>query len=128
MENKCQEAVKELKDFVHSELDGTRMLDRYLKHCDTLQELVDQNKEYTLEECKKMWEDLGYEWRIPKKYPHMIWLVDDDEEEKWILTIKINTQSKKYWKIRGDSSFEAFTFEEHDLITKTIKALEKEEK
>lgn len=44
MNNKCQEALKELKDFVHSELDGTKMLDGYLKHCDTLQELVDKEK------------------------------------------------------------------------------------
>lgn len=39
-----QEALKELKEFVHSELDGTRMLDEYLKHCDTLQELIDKHK------------------------------------------------------------------------------------
>lgn len=47
MKNKYQEyqeAVKELKYFVHSELDGTRMLDEYLKYCDTLQELVDKEK------------------------------------------------------------------------------------
>ena len=40
--NKEQQALDELRDLVHSELDGTRMLDEYLKHCDTLQELVDK--------------------------------------------------------------------------------------
>ena len=40
--NKEQQALDELRALVHSELDGTRMLDEYLKHCDTLQELVDK--------------------------------------------------------------------------------------
>ena len=39
---KEQQALDELRDLIHSELDGTRMLDEYLKHCDTLQELVDK--------------------------------------------------------------------------------------
>lgn len=77
----------------------------------------------TEEEVKKEWEELGYEWRIPKEYPHMIWLVNDDEAEKWVLTIKINTQSKKFWKKWGDLCIEPFTFEEHQLLTKTFKAL-----
>ena len=42
--NKEQQALDELRDLVHSELDGTRMLDEYLKHCDTLQQLVDLHK------------------------------------------------------------------------------------
>ena len=41
--NKEQQALDELRDLVHSELDGTRMLDEYLKHCDTLQKLVDKS-------------------------------------------------------------------------------------
>ena len=40
--NKEQQSLDELRDLVHSELDGTRMLNEYLKHCDTLQELVDK--------------------------------------------------------------------------------------
>ncbi len=51
MKDKYQEAVKELKSFVHSELDGTRMLDEYLKYCDIIQELVD--KEIPIEEIKE---------------------------------------------------------------------------
>jgi predicted SprT family Zn-dependent metalloprotease len=40
--NKEQQSLNELRDLVHSELDGTRMLDEYLKHCDILQKLVDK--------------------------------------------------------------------------------------
>lgn len=40
--NKYQEAIKELTDFVHSELDGTRMLNVYIGYIETLTELVDK--------------------------------------------------------------------------------------
>ena len=51
----------------------------------------------------------------------MIWLVNNDDEPKWVLTIKINTQSKKYWKRWGDGDFEAFTLQEHQLLNKLFK-------
>lgn len=88
-----------------------------------LLELTEQYETPTLEQVKKEWEELGYEWRIPKEYPNMIWLVNDDEKEKWVLRIKINTQSKTYWKLWGDGCFDKFTFQEHQLLTKTMKAL-----
>lgn len=91
---------------------------------DIFKELVNEKiNNPTLEEVKKEWEKLGYEWRIPKEYPHMIWLVSDDDEPKWVLHIKINTQSKKYWKRWGDLSVEPFTFQEHQLLTKMFRAL-----
>lgn len=37
-----QEAIKELTEFIHSELDGTRMLDKYIGYIETLKELVDK--------------------------------------------------------------------------------------
>lgn len=37
-----QEAIKELAFFIHSELDGTRMLDKYIGYIETLKELVDK--------------------------------------------------------------------------------------
>ncbi len=40
--NKKQEAIQELAIFVHSELDGTRMLDKYIGYIETLKELVDK--------------------------------------------------------------------------------------
>lgn len=77
----------------------------------------------SLIEIKKEWEELGYEWRTPIEYPHMVYLVNDDEQPEWILTLKINTQSKRYWKIWGSGVFESFTIEEHNLLTKTFRAL-----
>jgi hypothetical protein len=77
----------------------------------------------TLEEVKQEWEELEYKWLVPNKYPHMILLVNYDEEEKWVLTIRINTQAKKFWKDWGDASLEPFTFQEHQLLNKTFKAL-----
>lgn len=78
----------------------------------------------TIEQIKKEWEDLGYKWIIPKEYPHMIYLINDDDDQKWVLTIKINHQSKRYWKLWGDMQFESFTFQEHQLLTKTFIALD----
>lgn len=119
MKNKYQEALKELKEFIHSELDGTRMLDEYLKHCDTLQELVDKNKVYTLEEVKKMWEELGYEIYQGKNYISM------KNKKKKEITIKI--KDKYYFKRDDDNFPDDITFQEHQLLTKTIKALEVED-
>ena len=121
--NKYQEALNNYSENVDYRDYSTKIVDIVNESYDTLQELVDQTKTSTLEEVKKEWEELGYEWRIPKEYPHMIWLVDDEEEEKWVLRIKINTQSKKYLKLWGDGGFERFTFQEHNLLTRTFKAL-----
>lgn len=60
--NKEQQALDELRDLVHSELDGTKMLDEYLKHCDTLQKLVDKQSNPTLDECIKEWKDDGFKF------------------------------------------------------------------
>ena len=42
--NKEQQSLDELRGLVHSELDGTKMLDEYLEYCDTLQQLVNLHK------------------------------------------------------------------------------------
>ena len=95
-------------------IDDKRTVEHYSRFVNIikkdLHKLEELTKTPTLEEVKKEWEELGYEWRIPKEYPHMIWLVDDDEEEKLVLRIKINTQSKTYWKLWGDGGFDKFTF------------------
>ena len=59
--NKHQEAIQELTEFVHSELDGTRMLDKYIGYIETLKELVDETKTPTEEEIIKEWENEGFE-------------------------------------------------------------------
>ena len=75
----------------------------------------------TKEEVLKKFEELGYEYRIPKEYPHMIYLIEDDNEPRWVLTIMINTQSKKYWKHWGDLSCESITLQEHQLLHELFK-------
>lgn len=73
------------------------------------------------EEVFKKFEGLGYEHRIPKKYPRMIYLINDDDDPKKVITITINRQLKKYWKLWGDLSFEPFTLQEHQLLTELFK-------
>ena len=87
-------------------------------------EIIDQNKEYTLEECKKMWEELGYEW-VENPDASLIILRNKKQDIK----IKINTFLKTYYA-REYSCFDYqdIEFREHQLLTKTFKALEKEEK
>ena len=132
--------IKKALEFINEEIRGCIMNIDFCKHKgydsplhdqrlidlnnlkEAFEKLVDKATP-TLEEVKKEWEALGYEWRTPKEYPHMINLVNDDDDLKWILTIKINTQSKKYWKRWGDGCFKAFTFQEHQLLTKTFRAL-----
>lgn len=82
-----------------------------------------KDKTPTLEEVIKEWEELGYELKTKTEYPHMIYLVNDDDEIKWVLSININTETKKYWKHWGNMEFESFTFQEHNLLTKTFRAL-----
>ena len=80
------------------------------------------NNKPTVEEVFKEFEKLGYKNKPNEKHPHMIYLVDEDGEPKWDLIICINKLSKKYWKRWGDNSFERFTVEEHQLLTKLFKA------
>lgn len=78
----------------------------------------------TLEEVIKEWKELGYEQRTREGYPYMIYLVIDYGEPECTLSIKINTQTKNYWKVWGGClSVEPFTLEEHQLLTKTFRAL-----
>ena len=121
---KAQEALYNDKDFKEYVSNVDSYCEKYKDYPGQfLQELVNKTKTPTLEEVIKDWEKLGYRWIVPSKYSHMILLVDYDEEEKWILTIRINTQTKKIWKDWGDGSLESFTFEEHQLLTKTVKAV-----
>ncbi len=76
-----------------------------------------------VEQVLKEFEELGYENKPNAKYPHMIYLVDEDDVPQMVLTIFINTQTKRYWKHYGDYSLGSFSFEEHKLLTKLFKAL-----
>lgn len=82
-----------------------------------LQPLIDQTKVLTLEEIKRMWEEAGYNVDI-LSFPIFI----SFESDGWVEEITIY-ENKEYVSSRG-----YFTFQEHQLLTKTFKALEKEKK
>lgn len=88
----------------------------------------------TLEEVKKEWEELGYEW-IEKLYTDSIvlkktvaepWLGNDTYTITYFISISINVINKTY-RAEKRSCFacegKELTLEEHQLITKTIQAL-----
>ena len=72
---------------------------------------------YTLEEVKQTWEEAGYHINILSFPIHISF-----ESNGWVEEIEIY-ENKEYESSRG-----YFTFQEHQLLTKTLKALEKEEK
>lgn len=84
--------------------------ERHLEWIKTLQELVDKEKSPTLEEVKKEWEALGYKVDIANREIEFTHL-------KSIKYISIDRKSKTYW-----CPF-YLSLEEHQLITKTIRAL-----
>ena len=129
--NKCQEALNELKDLVHSELDGTKMLNKHLVYCNTLQDLIDQNKPLTLAECIKEWKDRGFEIIEQENYI----IFRHHKTYKTIEIYLVNLSYKTYeWydekrpiadKLNIDEA-QSITYDIHNLITKTLKALEVE--
>ena len=94
---------------------------------DTLQELVDQNKVYILEEVKKMWEELGYEWCASNNNKHIVLLKEiknDMYNGNYNKIISINSIIKKYACYIDESySHDAITYQEHQLLNKTLRAL-----
>lgn len=86
-----------------------------------LEELEKKETPITKEEVLKKFKELGYKHKPKEEFSHMIYLVNDDEKKKWILTISINTETKIYWKLWGDGVFEPFTFEEHQLLNELFK-------
>lgn len=83
-----------------------------------LQELIDQNKVYTLEEIKQMWEEKEYHWGVD---PQSIFIYKGN---KTIRIDKINLGYECY----NDNNLRSLivSSQEHDLITKSIKTLKKE--
>ncbi len=86
-----------------------------------LQELVDQTKNPTLEEIKKEWEELGYDWFFSKEKKSVLFIRSLREHIAFILEI----EEKHYYKTCSwdYSIFLPITFQEHQLLTKTFKAL-----
>lgn len=78
----------------------------------------------TEQEVIKKFEELGYEYKKLKEYPDIIYLTNDANEPKQLLSIKINTKVKKYLKVWGDLRIEPITFKEHQLLTELFKCWE----
>lgn len=74
-------------------------------------------KVYTLEEVKKMWEEEGYEWVDNCDF---IELLNKSKEELFV----IDTVHKQFAKTDDRVKFTLYiTFQEHQLLIKTFKAL-----
>lgn len=89
---------------------------------DAIYKLKEKEKVYTLEEVEKLWREIDYGkvWSS-KPRPDEIRFRDSNESE---IVIYIN--DKSYFKYSPYRNVIAISFKEHDLITKTIKAIEKE--
>ena len=99
------------------------------KECYTqLDEWKEKAKKYdeltktpTLEEVKKEWQELGYEFITLKEEETLFYILNLEE----MSVIKIDCKNKKYIKVSCIyySDFIPTSFEEHQLLTKTFKAL-----
>ena len=75
----------------------------------------------TIDEVKKEWEDIGYEWF---ENGGIIVLQQQIQYTNKYVIITINLGKKAYWKIVDDNlNFIPFSFQEHQLLTKTFAAL-----
>lgn len=92
-----------------------------LDDCVLLQELIDQQKQPTLEEMKKEWEDDGYEWLETNEAIHIINPSKKNTIQIWK---KLKTYSP-YSNINYNE-WQPITFKEHTRLTKTLRALDGE--
>lgn len=76
-----------------------------------------ENKTPTLDEVKKEWKELGYVWTEGVMYIHLIRL------EKDICISKMDKEYECYDADDYDNQSLTLTFKEHQLLTKTFKAL-----
>ena len=109
--NKYQEALDYVNKSVCTALSCLGVNDTKTKESlHTLQELVDKEKSPTLEEVKKEWEELGYEFEL---YSNKIELINSRKNNEIIIWFNPN-----YYDC-GNS----ISLKEHQLLTKTFKAL-----
>lgn len=85
-----------------------------------LLELTEQYESPTIEEVKKEWEKLGYEFSF-KNENNLLDIVNLEE----LSVIKIDIKGRKYIKVNcvNYSGFVPLTYEEHILLTKIFIAL-----
>ena len=126
--NKYQEALDYVNKSVCTLLALRSIQDeQVIKNLYILQELVDKEKSPTLEEVKKAWEELGYEWCASNNNKHIVLIKEienDMYDGDYNKIISINSIIKNYACYIDESySHDAITFEEYQLLTKTFKAL-----
>lgn len=116
--NKYQEALDNLKDTTCDRINDCKKcsLTGYCGHYQcikTLQELIDQNKPLTLDECIKEWEEKEY---IVNNNESSIFL----HHEQHMVSLYISKEKKEYFIYSGYISLEL-----NELLSKTLKSLEK---
>ena len=86
-----------------------------------LLELTEQYESPTFEEVKKEWEELGYKLLYRQQDSTLIELFNENK----MTIIIINNNEKSYIKLLAYdySSYCPLNFQEHQLLTKTFKAL-----
>lgn len=112
MKDKCQEALGYFIRWLNP-IEEDFNQETYRKHRNNLQDLIDQNKPLTLDECIKEWEERGWSCRKNEYYNWFLFTKGYDEicfDYK-----RINYECENTFKI---------DLELHNLIGKTLKALE----
>lgn len=105
--NKCQEILNKQIKYAEFTENSVVCLD-----IEIAKGLLGQTKSPTLEEVKQEWEELGYIWKENSSAINLY-------GKKYGLHILLCKDKKEYF--RYDTS--NFTFQEHQLLTKTFKAL-----
>lgn len=124
--NKYQEALVDIRCDIYNFIDNNydeafKMV--YNKQFKLLQELVDQTKTPTLEEVKKEWEELGYEWVENEIY---INIIKKYEGIDFDVILSIDKRTRNYCCFEDDGCDNRslnITYREHQLLTKTFRAL-----
>lgn len=114
--NKYQEALIYFCNGCHHEQEegdygACKRVEGRCKHYLSLKELVDKEKSPTLEEVKKEWEELGYEFEL---YSHSIQLINSSKNNEIIIWLN---------NPRCYDCGNSISLKEHQLLTKTFKAL-----
>lgn len=91
--------------------------------CDKAEKYDELAKTLTLEEVKKEWEELGYEWREINLYIRLI--QNKIEWQGYTKEIYIDKGTKTYCCFNEETEDDYLYIEplEHQLLTKTFKAL-----
>ena len=114
----AQEALYENKEFKEYINKTEEFSNKYNQAtADALQELIDKNKDYTLEEVKKEWEALGYE--LIRRERRFI-SYQNKLGEFIVMTWYSEFKYEKHWNGRSQS----INLKEHNLIYKTMKLFE----